>query len=193
MPAPTSFPSHLKLDTETWSPGVTPGPRPWDGDPNLICQVTKGTLRQDTYLLLQPLLKQSQKIQVMFYCISHPATGTGHGVRSRGTPRSASSQVEPGLRAHRLYLHHTGSGRDAHALSRPTTAVLNWTISRSTEKTAEPKQAACCKQTRGTVTSRTEDTAVPAGTSLQRGGDDEGEKLVLVCQQEALFGLGNMD
>ena len=87
MPAPTSFPSHLKLDTDTQSPGVMPGPRPWNGDANLIYQVTKGALHQDTYLLLQPLLKQSQKIQVMFHCISHPATGTEHVVEGAEGPQ----------------------------------------------------------------------------------------------------------
>lgn len=75
-----------------------------------------------------------------------------------------------------LPLHHTRPVHNIHALSRPTTAVLNWTISRRTRKTAEPKQAACCKQSRGTVTFHPGDTAVPAGTSLQRGGDGEGEK-----------------
>lgn len=49
-----------------------------------------------------------------------------------------------------------------------------------------------CK-TRGTVTSHPGDTAVPEGTSLQRGGDGEGEKRVLVCGQAALFALGNRD
>lgn len=81
--APTSFPSHLKRDTEAWSPGLLPGPSPWDWvwmPPTLILQVTKGALYQDTHLLLQPLLKERQKIQVMFHCISHPATGTGHVV-----------------------------------------------------------------------------------------------------------------
>lgn len=60
-----------------------------------------------------------------------------------------------------LSLHHTHPVHNLHALSRPMTAVLNWTICRSTRKTAEPKQAACCKQTRGTVTSHPGDTAVP--------------------------------
>lgn len=84
---PTSFPSHLKLDTETWSLWVTPGPTPWDGDPNLIYQVTKRAPYQDTYLLLQPLLNQSHKIQVMFHCISHPARGTEHVVEGAGEPK----------------------------------------------------------------------------------------------------------
>lgn len=34
---------------------------------------------------------------------------------------------------------------------------------------------------------------MPAGTSLQRDGDGEEGKLVVVCEQGALFGLGNMD
>lgn len=71
------FPSHLKLDTETRSSGLARS-----------CQVTKGALHQDTYLLLQPLLKQSQKIQVMFHCISHPVTRTGHVVEGAEGPQA---------------------------------------------------------------------------------------------------------
>lgn len=43
------------------------------------------------------------------------------------------------------------------------------------------------------VTSPPEDTAVPAGTSLQRAADGEREKCGLVCGRGALFGLENMD
>lgn len=113
--------------------------------------------------------------------------------RTRGGKRSAISQVKPGLPAHSLSPCTTRPVHNLHALDRPTTAVLNWTISRSMRKTAESKQAACCKQTRGTVTFHPGDTAVPEGTSLQRGGDGEGEKSVLVCGQAALFALGNVD
>lgn len=86
MPAPTLFPSHPKLDTETWSAGV----RPLDGDPNIIPS-HQGAPHQDTYLLLQPLLKQSQKIKVMFHCISHPATGIGHVLKGAEGPQEASA------------------------------------------------------------------------------------------------------
>lgn len=61
------------------------GPSPSDWvwiSPTFILQVTKEALYQDTYLLLQPLLKERQKIQVMFHCISHPATETGHVVEA---------------------------------------------------------------------------------------------------------------
>lgn len=62
------------------------------------------------------------------------------GGRSRRAPSSASSQVEPGLPAQGISLHHTHSSHGACGLSRPTPPVLNWVISRSTENTTEPKE-----------------------------------------------------
>lgn len=61
------------------------GPSLWDWvwiPPTFSLQVTKGALYQDTYLLLQPLLKERQQIQIMIHCISHPATGTGHALEA---------------------------------------------------------------------------------------------------------------
>lgn len=142
MPVPTSSPFCLKLDTEAWSPWVTPGPRPRGGNPNLIYQVTSAE-----HLPAAAALPEAEPENPGNVPPHQPSCNRDKtcGGKSRGIPRSASSQAELGSPAHRLPLHHIHSGHVTHALSRPTAAVLNWMIPKSTKKTTKPKQAACCK------------------------------------------------